>query len=254
MADANTSFEERPLLELANYHVLGRLFRYVPHRAPVPAGRVLPLFGGVMAVIELLNALGVALSANSTSSAAQQATGARLTVAALSLQLLVVCAFAALAGLFHRRCCYAAGPATKTLPSGARKRVATVLATLYASMALILIRCVYRLVESGMAAGGEGGSAVDITDLDALRRLNPVLRHEAYFYVFEASLMLVNSALWNAFSPCRLVPADPRVYLSPESGVEVRAEAGGDDRSLMLRAAHVLTFGLLFGRKEGCWR
>ncbi|QUC17467.1 uncharacterized protein UV8b_01708 [Ustilaginoidea virens] len=194
-----------PLLELANYHVLGRVLRYVPHLAPLPPRAVLATFGSLMALVEALNAVGVSLSSNPSSDADQQDLGGRLTVAALAIQLALIVIFAALAGLFHRRCARAG-----LLGGG----VAATLAALYASMALILARCVYRLVEHA------GSTAVDITDLESMRSLSPLLRYEAYFYVFEASLMLANSVLWNAWHPGRLLPGTAGVHLSPDGETE----------------------------------
>lgn len=52
------------MLELANYHILGRIFYYIPHLSPLPPNRVLAIFGGLMALVEALNAIGVSLQAN----------------------------------------------------------------------------------------------------------------------------------------------------------------------------------------------
>ena len=126
-----------PLLELANYHVLGRIFYYVPYLAPLPANRVLSTFGALMALVEALNALGVAFSSNPSSSKSTQELGSHLTIAALAIQLAVIVTFVLLAGLFHRRC----------IKSNIHTKVVkTPLITLYVSMILILIRCIYRLV------------------------------------------------------------------------------------------------------------
>ena len=56
--------------------ILGRIFYYVPYMAPMPAGRVLSTFGGLMAVVEVLNSLGVALASNPTSEPTTQKLGA----------------------------------------------------------------------------------------------------------------------------------------------------------------------------------
>lgn len=90
-----------------------------------------------MALVEALNALGVAFSSNVSSSHSQQETGSRLTIAALAIQLGVIVVFVLLAAIFHRRCAKANIHA---------KAVSTPLITLYISMLLILIRCIYRLV------------------------------------------------------------------------------------------------------------
>ncbi|KAI8172005.1 hypothetical protein K4K51_011598 [Colletotrichum sp. SAR 10_75] len=219
-----------PLLELANYHVLGRIFYYVPHCAPLPPSKVLTTFGGLMAIVELLNALGVALSSNPSSTPEKQALGSHLTLAALGIQLVLIVIFICLAGLFHLRV------AKAKIRS---KNVTTMLSTLYASMCLIFVRCVYRLVEH------TGSTKVDLDDMATLRGLSPILRYEVYFYVFEASLMLVNSLIWNVWHPGRFLPRGHHVYLARD-GVEVVGEKDVDARSLWAKMANVLTFGIFF--------
>ncbi|KAH9900505.1 hypothetical protein F4778DRAFT_791774 [Xylariomycetidae sp. FL2044] len=231
-----------PLLELANYHVLGRIFQYVPHCTPFPPGRVLSTFGLLMLVVELLNSLGVALSSNSTATPAQQELGGGLTLAAIAIQVLVVLSFVLLASLFHRR---ALREDPAVVPGGARSHgaVRVLLPALYASMLLILARSAYRLAEHA------GGSTKDIGDLASLRRLSPAARYEVLFYVFEAALMLLNSALWNAWSPARVLPRDPAVYLGAD-GREYRDESRVDRRAGWERVVNVLTFGLLCRSKK----
>ncbi|KAI8304059.1 hypothetical protein K4K61_006432 [Colletotrichum sp. SAR11_59] len=212
-----------PLLELANYHVLGRIFYYVPHCAPLPPSKVLTTFGGLMAIVEVLNALGVALSSNPSSTPEKQALGSHLTLAALGIQLVLIVIFICLAALFHFRVSKA-----KIRP----RSVTRMLSTLYASMCLIFVRCVYRLVEH------TGSTKVDLDDMATLRGLSPILRYEVYFYVFEASLMLVNSLIWNVWHPGRFLPRGHHVYLARD-GVEVVGEKDIDAKSLRCSAASV---------------
>lgn len=230
-----------PLLELSNYHVLGRIFSYIPYCAPLPASRVLATFGGLMAVVEALNAVGVALVANPSGSA--QGLGTRLTLAALAIQVVVIVIFVAMTALFHRRFARAG------LLRRSARGVKAVLLVLYVSMGLIFVRCVFRLVEH---AGGN--TKIDLDDMEVLRGLSPLMRYEVYFYVFEASLMLLNSWLWNVWHPGRFLPRDHHVYLA-EDGTEVTGDIHEDSRPLLAKTAHVLTFGLLFrNKKEGAHR
>ncbi|KAF2136194.1 uncharacterized protein K452DRAFT_280345 [Aplosporella prunicola CBS 121167] len=224
-----------PLLELANYHVLGRIFYYVPYLAPLPANRVLSTFGALMALVEALNALGVAFSSNPSSSKSTQDLGSHLTIAALAIQLAVIVTFVLLAGLFHRRC----------NKSNIHTKVVKIpLITLYVSMILILIRCIYRLVEH------VGNTTIAIDDLETLESLSPILRYEWYFYFFEATLMFINSAIWNLFHPGRYLPRNYHVYLA-QDGREVEGEEKSDDRPFLAKAGSVLTFGLLWRKKRG---
>ncbi|KAK3326691.1 RTA1 domain-containing protein [Apodospora peruviana] len=225
-----------PLLELANYHVLGRIFYYVPHCAPLPPGKVLRVFGGLMALVELLNALGVALSANPTSSHTTQELGTYLTITAIAIQLAIIAIFVIMAAIFQRRCSKAGVSHNRT--------ISTPINTLYASMALIFTRCIYRLVQH------MGNNTVKLKDVESLRTLSPVLRYEWFFYVFEASLMLINSALWNVWNPARYLPRDYHVYLSLDGRTEVQGEATPDGRSLLEKFASVMTFGIFFRPKK----
>ena len=157
-----------------------------------------------------------------------------MSIASLALQLCVIATFGCLAGIFHRRLAKAGVHA---------RAVKITLATLYASMALILIRCIYRLVEH------TGSTEVDLDNIEALRELTPILRYEWFFYVFEATLMLLNSVLWNIWNPGRYMPKRHSVYLSPDGTFEIEGEEKEDDRSLLAKAGHIFTFGVLFHRK-----
>ncbi|EEP81171.1 conserved hypothetical protein [Uncinocarpus reesii 1704] len=221
-----------PLLELSNYHVLGRILYYVPYFAPFPANRVLSTFGGLMAIVEILNSLGVSLKANPSSSSNQQHLGGNLTIAAISIQIGIIVIFLILAGLFHLRCVRA-----NIRP----KPIITPLFVLYASMMLILVRCVYRLVEH------LGNTTVDLDSIEKLRALSPILRYEYYFYIFESTLMFLNSALWNIWHPGRYLPQNYHIHLAEDGRTEINDEFK-DDRPLLAKAGHVLTFGVFFGK------
>ncbi|THD00332.1 hypothetical protein EYZ11_000225 [Aspergillus tanneri] len=228
-----------PLLELANYHVLGRIFYYVPNLAPLPPDKVLAIFGGLMALVEALNALGVAFNTNPTGT--QQELGKVLILAALALQLCVIAVFVAITGSFHWRCVKA---------KIRRRSLPTLLVMLNISMALILIRCIYRLVEH------VGNTSVDLNDPEKLRTLSPLLRYEWFFYIFEASLMLLNSLLWNVFNPGRHLPRHHTVFLAANGTTEIEEVQVQDDKPVFVKAAYVamniLTFNLfrLFARHK----
>ncbi|KAI1753237.1 putative RTA1 domain protein [Xylaria castorea] len=224
-----------PLLELSNYHVLGRILYYVPYFAPVPPGKILAIFGGLLAFVEVLNALGVALAANPSSAPSQQQLGSHLTLASIGIQLGVIVIFIVIAGLFHRRCIQA-----KVYAKG----VSTPLITLYVSMAFITIRSIYRLVEH------VDNTSVDLSNPESLKTLSPLLRNEWYFYVFESTLMLLNSVIWNIWNPGRYLPKNYHVHLAEDGRTEVEGEEYADDRPFLAKAAHVVTLGILFRKKD----
>ncbi|KAL5335319.1 hypothetical protein BJX70DRAFT_401734 [Aspergillus crustosus] len=224
-----------PLLELANYHILGRIFYYMPYLSPLPPNRVLSTFGGIMLLVELLNGLGVSLASNPSSASSQQTLGSNMTIAAIALQLAVIITFVILAGVFHHRC----------RKAGLTPKAAMVpLRTLYMSMGLIFIRCIYRAVEHS------GHTTKDLDSIQFLRELTPILRYEWFFYVFEATLMLLNSVLWNIWSPGRFLPQSYSVYLGRD-GVEKFVEEVKDERTVGEKVLAVVSFGVLYRRKKG---
>ena len=188
-----------------------------------------------MALVEALNSIGVSLAANPTSSHSQQELGGHLTIAALAIQLVVIAIFVVLAGIFHRRCAKA-NIHTKT--------VSTPLITLYMSMALILVRCIFRLVQH------TDNTTVRLDDPESLKALSPLLRYEWFFYLFEATLMLINSVIWNVWNPGRYLPQNHHVYLSRDGRTEIVGGDGRDDRPLWAKFASLLTFGLMFRQKR----
>lgn len=184
-----------------------------------------------MIVVETLNSVGVALSANRSPDHSSQELGGQITIAALVIQLGVIIAFFVLAAIFHRRC-------TKANIHG--RAISTPLTTLYVSMALILIRCIYRLVEHF------GNTTVRVGDTKSLVALSPILRFEWYFYVFEASLMLINSLIWNIWNPGRYLPINHHIYLAPNGKTELEAKVQKAGRPLL----SFLTLGMFFREKQ----
>jgi hypothetical protein len=187
-----------------------------------------------MGIVESLSGAGVSLTANAKAKESTKKIGHNLILVALVLQVCIIGIFTYLSVVFHRRCIKAGIPAQ-------RKAVKSTLLTLYLSMTLIFVRCIYRLMEIATSS-----DSVDISSMERLMKLSPILRNEAYFYVFEASLMLINSFLWNVQHPGPYLPADPHVYLA-QDGTEVEGEGDGDEsRPLLFHMANTLMFGLLF--------
>lgn len=160
----------------------------------------------------------------------RQDLGRTITIAALVLQIVVIVCFVLLASIFHRRC------NKSTLHA---KAVSAPLITLYMSTSLILIRCIYRTVEQCGVTKAEHGD---------LNTLSPILRYEWFFYVFEATLMLVNSILWNVRHPAHSLPVNHNVYLARDGKTEVEREVR-KAASRGLAILSVLTHGA-FGREK----
>ena len=149
--------------------------------------RMLVTFASLTAVAELATVAGIAYLTTRGLPDKSLGIGDSLTKASLVLQLFSISLFFPLAGIFHR-CCRTGGIKA---PSVIRPLV-----TSYASMVLLLGRTIYRMVE-------HFGSPLLSEELESL---SPAVRYEWYFYVFDASLVLVAVAAWNFVHPGRLLP------------------------------------------------
>ncbi len=206
-----------PVIELVNFLILARLFHFVPYFAPMHPTRMLVTFASLTAVIELATIAGIAYLTNRDLPDKSLGVGDNLTKASLVLQLLVISLFFMLAGIFHR-CCRAGGIKVHS--------VIWPLLTSYASMVLMLGRTIYRMVE-------HFSNPILSKELEAQPlSLSPVIRYEWYFYVFDASLVLIAVAAWNAVHPGRLLPEDPRKYLAQDGVTVLKGPGWKDSRSL----------------------
>lgn len=188
---------------------------YVPYHSPLHPGRVLSTFAFLSIIVEMLNGWGASYTANLDLPGASQATGHALMKASLMIQIFVILCFLVLAATFHRRCS-AAG-------LGRARGVRQPLLTLYTSVALLLVRTVYRIVEHFGLSGVDWWNMVP-------EDISPVIRYEWYFYVFEAAFMLVNMVMWNVRHPRRYLPSDYHVYLERDGVTEVEGRGWEDPR------------------------
>ncbi|KAF2736844.1 hypothetical protein EJ04DRAFT_462272 [Polyplosphaeria fusca] len=190
-----------PVYALINYFILSRILYYIPYLAPLHPGRVATTFIGLDAVCEILIGQGAWRMANSSMTTAQRQLGAHLVTASLSLQCALFSAFGLLAAQFHYRA-NRAGVLTKEL------RV--VLYVLYVSATIVTIRCIYRLVEYVMGWD------------------STIYKNEVFFWIFEAVIMFLNTALLNAYHPGKRLPRSNSVFLAKD-GVTVKKGPGWDD-------------------------
>lgn len=129
--------------------------------------------------------------------------GEALVKSALILQTVLFLSFFLLGGIFHAR----AAKAGVLTP-----KIRTVLRVMYASCTIITARCVYRVVEYFQGYTGT------------------LFTHEAYFYVFEAAIMLVNTLLLNVWHPGQRLPRDNKVFLAPDGTTEREGPGWKDSR------------------------
>lgn len=183
--------------------ILGRILYYIPYLAPLHPGRVATTFVGLDGVCEILIGNGAWRMANSSLTDKQRKVGSDMVTASLCLQAALFGAFGLLAAQFHRR-------ASK---AGVLKRdLKVLLYVMYVSATIVTIRCIYRLVE--YIEGWESS----------------VYQNEVYFWIFEATIMFVNTALLNLYHPGKRLPKSNSVFLSREGITERRGPGWKDDR------------------------
>jgi hypothetical protein len=196
-----------PVYAAINYIILSRILFYVPYLSPIHPGRVLTTFLAADAICEILIVQGVQRIVNSRFDAHQRNIGGALTKAGLLLQAALFGFFVLLAAIFHRRASKAG-----VLKPGIR----TVLIVLYISCSIVTARCIYRIVE--FFEWGNG----------------PLSHVEAYFYVFEASIMFVNTTMLNYFHPGKYLPRSNKVFLSKDGITEVYGPGWKDKRPFLV--------------------
>jgi hypothetical protein len=213
-----------PIYALINYFVLSRLLYYMPYLAPMHPGRVATTFIGLDGVCEILIGNGAWRMANSSMTDAQRQAGAHMVMASLCLQAALFAGFGVLAALFHR----------KALKAGVLKReMKTVLWVMYVSASIITVRCIYRLVEYVLGWDSE------------------IYKNEVYFWIFEASIMWINSALLNVFHPGKRLPRSNGTFLAKDGVTERQGPGWDDDRPWPVTIFDPLDiWGLITGKDE----
>ncbi|KAH8683322.1 RTA1 like protein-domain-containing protein [Tricladium varicosporioides] len=236
-----TVYGAPPLYELANYIILGRILYYIPYYSPLNPGRVLTTFGFLSAIVESFNGWGASLLSNVKLSQSKQDLGHNLLRAGLAIQLFVLASFTTLAIYFQRKC-----KKHGLMP----KHLTSILTTLYISTALITIRTIYRTVEYFAA------SRIHVTPGFNPMSINPIIRYEWFFWVFEAGIMLVNSALLNFRHPAMYLPRSNKIYLAEDGETEILGPGYEDRRFFVITLIDPCDLiGLLQGqdKKERYW-
>jgi hypothetical protein len=239
----------RPVYELSNYIVLSRLLHYIPQLSPLHPARVVTTFLGISIIVELLTSNGAAEAVNSTSTPAEISIGKGLLKAALILQLFVLLAFVSVAGRFHYNC-MKAGHLDKLQET--RAKILGVLITLYISSALIGTRTIYRTIEYFATADIKSPKPGETFDPLSI---SPVIRYEWFFYVFEVTLMLTNTFMFNLRHPRKYLPRLNTTYLG-EDGVEKEGRKFKDHRGIATKLFDPFDIiGLLKGndKKDRWW-
>lgn len=215
--------EFRPVYSLMNYIVLSRTLYYVPYLSPIHPGRVLSTFIGLDAIVAVLTGNGASRIANMQATVTDVKVGRGLIRASILLQMACFVGFIALEATLHRRLVNA-----RLLTSKLR----TIIILLYASSAIIMVRNIYRVVDVWEGYTGY------------------LEMHEAFFYVFDAAVMLANSVVLNVWHPSIYLPSDNKIYLARDGVTERQGPGWVDKRNFLLTIFDPFDIGGLIRRKD----
>ncbi len=216
------SVASRPVYAAINYLILSRVLYYVPYLSPIHPGRVLTTFLAADGICETLIGNGASRMANANLTSDQRAVGEDIVKAALIMQACLFMLFVLLAIVFQRR----------ASRSGVLKQnIRTVLIVMYVSSTIVTIRCIYRVIEFFLGYTGY------------------VYTHEPFFWVFEASIMFVNTAMLNIWHPGRYLPQSNKVFLSKDGETELLGPGWSDKRPFIVTFFDPFDlYGLFTGR------
>jgi hypothetical protein len=200
-------FVAPPVYSGALYFIFGRILYYLPYLSPMHPGRVWTTFIALDLVVGIIAGNGASYASNSSNTPSQIKLGFNLAKASLILQLVMFLAFVSLIAIFHRRCI------TAQLFNA---RTKTIISLLYTSSLLILLRNTFR------------------TATFFYSPLSPCNRTEAFFWVFEATPMLINTYMMNVFPPAKYMPANHKIYLAKDGKTELEGPGMVDKRPFLL--------------------
>ncbi|KZO93681.1 hypothetical protein CALVIDRAFT_502734 [Calocera viscosa TUFC12733] len=223
-----------PVYEAANCFIVSRLLYYIPYFAPLHPYRLMLTLGVVQSSLEVINAVGASKGTSLEGAEGSLVGGQTLMKISLVLQIITMLLFIGLALRFEYNC-RRAGVFPDKLRNGLR--------VVYVSCAFISVRTIYRSVEWFETANINPSNPGSFP---------PVLRNEIYFYIFEASVMLLNSFLLNIFHPTRLLPQNYKVFLAPDGVTELEGTGlTKDPRNPLLQLLDPLDiYGLVTKRDQ----
>lgn len=208
---------------MTNYLVLGRALYYVPYLSPLHPGRVISTFVGIDVIVGILTGNG-ASEVNPSNSAKTQRIGRGLIRTSILLQVFSFLGFVTLTVIFHRRCLRA---------NIFNSKLRAIIFLLYVSSVMISIRHIYRVVEVFEGYGGY------------------VYAHEVFFYIFDATVMLLNAIMLNVFHPMAYLPRFNKTYLAKDGVTELEGPGWVDNRSFFITFLDPFDIGgLITGRDK----
>lgn len=188
-----------PFFAGAEYLILGRLLAYLPYHTPIHPGRVVSTFVILGIVVEALSSNGAAVVATADT-ADERNSGLTRMLAALILQAVLEVFFFSLASLVEIRCRKA-----RQFP----RNIQIVCYLLYTTSLMMLVRCIFRVVEG-----------IQTRDCIGTSNCGTIAHHEWLFYVFEVANISLFTLLLAIFPPGKYLPPNDKIYLDPVDGTE----------------------------------
>ncbi|KAJ5089906.1 hypothetical protein N7532_008590 [Penicillium argentinense] len=199
-----------PVYSAAAYNIVGRLMNYLPMHAVLNPNRVLVFFVYLGAAVEGMTAAGAAKNAAAGDELDEYKKGGQLIAAGLILQAVVEMLVIMIVATVHRR----AAKARKV-----SRNVQIVCFSLYGTSAFVVLRCIFRAIES-----------FEMFDkLGCTENCGPILSNEWYLYAFELGPMLIFTYWLNLLHPGRYIPREKNRYLGTDARIE-RIGPGWRDR------------------------
>jgi len=224
-----------PLYAAAEYFILGRLMAYFPYHAPIHPGRVLSTFLILSAIVESLTANGAANSAGTGRTPSQVRSGRDCIKAALILQCFIEATFFSLVAFLHHRCKRAGHFTSKVRP---------VFYVLYITSAMMLVRCIVRVVEAFEASGCVAQKAKPYC--------GTIDKHEIFLWIFEIANITLFIILLAIFHPGKYLPRSSEIFLDPRDVTIERVGPGYskvDKRPLLVTVLDPFNiYGILTGK------
>jgi RTA1 like protein len=190
---------------------------YLPMHAPLNPNMVKYFFIYLGSIVEALTGAGAGRMAGSAPGTDRYRSGGTLIAVALVLQGVVELVFMSMVALLHYRCKKA-----RMLS----RNVNIVCITLYGTSALVLLRCLFRAVESFESYTHECIGA----------HCGSIVRREWYLYVFEAAPMVLYTFWLNVFHPGMSLPSEYKRYLDIDGRTERMGPGWIDERPVWLKA------------------
>lgn len=202
-----------PIYSAAAYNLVGRLLHYLPMFAPLNPNRVIYFFVYLGAAVEGLTGAGAAQLAASGDNISLYKSGGRLISVAIVLQTLVELLLVTMVVMLHYRCSRA-----NMMP----RNVRTMFITLYGTSTFVLLRCIFRAIESFAVYSA-------VNKCEGICRT--ILRNEWYVFVLEAVPMVLFTYWLNILHPGKYLPKQKNRYLDFDGKTERLGPGWTDKRS-----------------------